>query len=36
MGVTAAPNTQTVQQGVDPDSVRIGKDVIEILTKQNT
>jgi molecular chaperone HtpG len=32
MGVSAAPNKQFSQQSVDPESVRIGKDVIEILT----
>jgi hypothetical protein len=32
MGVSAAPDKQLSQQSVDPESVRIGKDVIEILT----
>jgi molecular chaperone HtpG len=32
MGVSAAQENQVDQRTVDPDSVRIGKDVIEILT----
>ncbi len=32
MGISAAPNKPPSEQSVDPESVRIGKDIIEILT----